>query len=500
MSRILAAAVVNDQGLQSSLQSLLGEMPDTELLGIARTGRELGPLLDDPELDVVLLSSELREDYRSIVRDIQNARPFLAVLVIAPEPDAALLQSVMELGARGVISSPPSLSELQSRIENAATWSKSLRVYSGGEGREERGRVIALAGSKGGVGTSTLSVLLAEEVAKTGKTVCLVDGNFRRGSVPYFANVKPRRTFAEIADVAAELTGRTIREVVVDSPAGYSVLAGPTEVEKADDVTGAAARQVIQQLRYLYDVILIDLGTHVEDAQAAMVELADTAAIVVGADIASINAARSMLSDWERLGMRTRAEVDFVFNGADRRREVQPDMAGRLLGRPAAVTVPSGFAQLEAAHNIGDLSTVRDGSVRSSVRALAVSLGLSAERKEQGRRRHREAGQSAVELPIAVLVFLAVFFVGVQAILAATALAFTRHSANAGARELGVTDNTSVSAQAARDAMPDMFEHGFSFQPAGDSVTVRVTVPRVFPIGDPFTVSQSAAVQREPNS
>lgn len=505
MSRITATAIIEDPVVRSAVQSLVSEMPDTELLGMGSEVTEVASHLDDPELDVVLVHTGLtRADFRAVIRELQTRRPFVAVLVVSPDPDTGLLQSVMELGARGVLAEPLSLDEVRTRLEAASAWSRGLRHYSGGEGREERGRVLAVAGAKGGVGTTTLSVLLVQELAAAGRTACIVDGVLRGGMVHYFSDVKPRRNFADLADVANELTGRNVREVVVDSAAGYSVLGAPSDVERADEVTGTAARQVVHQLRYLYDVIVLDVGHLLEDAQAAMLEMADDVLMVVGADIASINAARSALTNWERLSIRSSSQVEFVFNGVDRRREVQPDMAARILGKEPAAAVPADFAQLEAAHNVGNLPLVKEGSVRQAVRRCGTTLGLlprsSGQRRGRAGRSRREAGQAAVELPFAVVLFLVVFIIGVQLLFAATAVGFARHGATAGARELSVTGDSSLAGQAARDAVPSVFEGGFSFTTSADSVRVGVRVPAVVPVGGfDLQVSQTAAVRPEPN-
>lgn len=504
MSRINAAALIEDLPLRSSVTSLLTETPDAELLGIGSTTAEISTHLDDPELDVVLVHTELAKvEFRTLIREIQSRRPFVAILVIAAEADTALLQSVMELGARGVLAQPLSLHEFQGRLEAAASWSRGMRQYSGGEAREERGRIVALAGAKGGLGTSTLAVLLVAECARAGKTSCIVDANLRDGMIRYFTDVKPRRSFADLADVASELTGRTVREVVVDAEAGFSVLVAPSDVERADDISGTSARQVLHQLRYLYDVIVVDVGNHLEDPQAAVLEMADDVLLVVGPDIASLHAARHTVTAWERLAVRQSRDLEFVFNGSDRKREVQPDMAGRILGREPVAIVPSSPAQLEASHNVGNLTEVKEGSVRASVRRLAEGMSLispprSTTRGKRSRRR-QESGQASVELPFAVALFLVAFLVAVQAMFAATALAFARHGATTAAREMSVTGNVNQARHAAADVLPGVFEDNMTFTGSHGQVRVQVRVPTVLPIGSmDLTVSQTATVRPEP--
>ncbi|MGO0575684.1 AAA family ATPase [Ornithinimicrobium panacihumi] len=501
MSRITVAAIIEDLDLRSALQSVASEAVDVELLGMGSAPSEISGVLEDPELDVVLVHTELqRSRYASVIAELQRQRPFVGILVIAPESDAGLLSSVMELGARGVLLQPLSLDEFQARVDSVGQWSQGLRQFSGGTA-DERGRIVAVAGARGGAGASTIATLLAHECARTG-TVCLVDADLRKGSITYLTDVKPRRNLTDLAAVATELTGRNVREVAVDAEAGFSVIAAPTEVEQADDVTSSAMTQVLNQLRFQYDLTVIDVGSTLESAQAAALEMADHVVLVVNPDIASVNSARHAMNGWERLSVRPANAVTVVLNRADRKREVQSSLLQRVLDRPVAVTLPDAFAQLEPAHNTGNLTQTKGGSIRAGVVDLARELELVAapaatSRRQGGRRRDR--GQAAVETPMAVALFLLATVLGIQVLFAATCVVFTRHAATEAAREYAVSGSASAAQAKAADALPGWAGASPSVRTGAGKVTVSTSIPTVLSIGTDFRmrVSQSASYTPE---
>ena len=58
--------------------------------------------------------------------------------------------------------------------------------------------VVVLAGGKGGVGASTLTVLAGAALARSGRRVLLVDGAQNQGALHLLLGVAPRHTLAEL--------------------------------------------------------------------------------------------------------------------------------------------------------------------------------------------------------------------------------------------------------------------------------------------------------------
>lgn len=518
--------ISGDEDVRSSVRSIVGEAQDVDLVGVLATMSELVAALDDEDIDVVLVDDGLRElPALDLVRNLAQSRPLLAVLVLSRDPDPFVLSAAIEAGARGLVALPLSLQDLQARVDSAAQWSRSLRQHLSGAGAfsGRRGRIVAVAGAKGGVGTSTLAVLLAEASVLPGRAMCLVDLDLRKGDLAYYCGINPRRSVADLAEVASEITGRSIREVVQDVPAGFSVLTAPAEAERAEDVTSLVARQVLSQLRMQYELVVIDVGATLDEASATVLEMADDVVMVVTTDVVSLRAARRSLVAWERLAIRQPDDVRLVVNLVSRRREVQPDFAERVVQVRLAGAVPEAFTELEPAVNTGSLVDLRPGAVKRAVAEVVRSLGLreegqepdgatraeqselrrSAGRRRKPRRAASEAGQSMVELPMLIGIFGAVFLLCLQGLVLGAAHILAAHAAQEVAREASVNADPAQVDAAADRALPLSFGRGaqVSVDSAGHRVAVRVQTPRVIPL--PASVDLSvlarAAYQPEPS-
>ncbi|WP_426562820.1 AAA family ATPase [Angustibacter sp. McL0619] len=516
--------VSQDEDVRSSVRSIAGEATEVDLVGVLSTTAELVAALDDGEVDVVLVDDGLTEmPALDLVRNLGQSRPMLAVLVLSRDPDPFTLSAVIEAGARGMIALPLSLQDLQARVDNAASWSRTLRNHVTGQGgfAAGRGRVVAIAGAKGGVGTTTLSVLLAQQSVLPSRTLCLVDLDLRKGDVAYYCGVTPRRSIADLADVASEITGRSIREVVQDVPAGFAVLTAPVEAERAEDVTALVTRQVLNQLRMQFELILVDVGATLDDASATVLEMADDALLVVTADVVSLRSARRSLVAWERLAIRQPDDVRLVVNMVSRRREVQPDFAQRVVQIPLAGAVPEVFAELEPAVNTGTLATARPGVAARAVCAVGRSLGLREQlsppeaaglqvevepltrtsgRRRRGRRVVGDNGQSMVELPVVVGLFVAVFLLCLQGVVFGVTQILAHHAAQEVAREASVRADPATVNAAAHHALPLSFGDGssVSIDQGASTVAVRVHTPRVIPLPSPIDLDVVARAEFQP--
>ncbi|MGH3390406.1 MAG: AAA family ATPase, partial [Actinomadura sp.] len=122
---------VEDRALASSLSAQFQELPDFQLAGVEpNSGDVVGAVNSIHGIDVVLLHQKLGPlPAFDVIRELGVRYPYAAVVLIAEEATAEVYGQAMAAGARGVISSEPTLSELQNRIEAAAEWSRTMRRH-----------------------------------------------------------------------------------------------------------------------------------------------------------------------------------------------------------------------------------------------------------------------------------------------------------------------------------------------------------------------------------
>ncbi|MEO3822516.1 AAA family ATPase [Actinomadura sp. B10D3] len=375
----------DDQELVATFRAVMVELTGFELVSFGRTSNEvLGMVATDQDVDVVLIDENIGPvPAHDLVREIAMRRPNCAAVLLCTTVDESALTRALEAGARGVLSRQPSLEELQSRLSTAAEWSRGMSRWIGGGHVEavggRRGRIIALAGAKGGTGVTTLAVQLALAASsqRPDRSVCLVDLDLQAGDIPSYLDMVHRRSIADLIEVAGEITGPMLADALFAHGEGPHVLLAPHEAERGEDVTALATRQILAALRSRYDIVIVDCGTFMTEASVTAVELADRVALTVMPDLPCLRAAKRMVGLWTRLDARKSEDIIAVLTRQSRKNEIQPDFAARILGLALAkTTIPPAFRALEKAINNGSLGRVEDDGFRRAVLQLAGELGV----------------------------------------------------------------------------------------------------------------------------
>ena len=107
----------------------------------------------------------------------------------------------------------------------------------------------------------------------------------------------------------------------------------------------------------------------------------------------ALRGVRRLRDLWRRLQVREDDQDTLVvLNQASRKREVQPDLARKVVGgRLAETTIPADFAAFEAAVNTGSPARLEDQKLRGAFEALAAELEALPGADEAAPRRRRAA-------------------------------------------------------------------------------------------------------------
>lgn len=530
-ARVLLATPSAVEG--ERFRSMLGELPAFELGAVATTTTDVLARLAAEDPEVLVVSEDVGPvPVLDLVRQIARAHPFTAVVLLAGRADPETMRQAMEAGVRGMLPATFTLADVESRLEGAHVWAATVRRHVAGESAASggTGRLLAFCGAKGGVGTSTLALHVALEAAGTGLRVCLVDLDLQTGDIGTLLDIKANRDIVDLVDIASDITGRALEDVLYRHASGLRVLLAPVEGERGEEVTAHVARAVLSALTSHFDVIVVDCGAVLGPAGAAAVSLADRTVTVLTPDTASVLGARRMHRLWDRLSLRSDEEGLVLVNRASRSNEVQPELVQKMLklGK-APLPVPADFRALEASVNTGDPARLLDRDVRRAIATVARELDARREApaaaepaSRRGRRaapagarmgRRRDSGQVAVEAAGAFTLVIVVCLLLLQGVLVGASYVLAGQAANEAARVAVARDATwSQVQQAGEDQLPGMWKRNALIVPAGrpgdaaaDSaaaVEVTVRTPQVVPLigrmfGDALEVSSRAQMRYE---
>ncbi|RII20702.1 Septum site-determining protein MinD [Streptomyces sp. YIM 130001] len=527
-TRILPA--VGDPDAARSLSTLLSQLPDAEpALPVSDStalldtlARLAGESLDElPE--VVLVHERIGPvPALELMREVGLRFPGVGVVLITADPSPGLFSAAMDAGARGLIGLPLGYEELTARVSTAAAWAVGVRkhlsssadVFTG-----PGGTVVTVTGSKGGVGTTLTTVQLALAARASGKSVAILDLDLQSGDVASYLDVQFRRSIVDLAGIS-DISPRVLQDAVFAHPTGIGILLAPAEGERGEEVTDRVARQAVSALRNRYEVVVVDCGTQMSGANAAAVEMADQALLIVTPDVVSVRAAKRMVRLWDRLQIRKAEETVTVVNRYTRNTEIQPPLVERITGtRVATAAIPSNFKELQTAVDAGRLQDLESRStVKQALWGLAGELGLvktpegkdgknkagkrgtataSLEKDDRGsiglkRRRGGDSGSVTIEFAGMAPVILAIVAILWQAVLYGYSYSLAGNAADEGARAGAVAGVRGAVSQTecedhAKKRLPDSWQKSFTAdcgtEPGGAIYTAKVDVdvPLFFP-------------------
>jgi pilus assembly protein CpaE len=547
-----AVIAIADQVIVQELRSRLDEADvEIEVIFVAESTQEMVSAVRSHRPTLVFVHDQLGPaSATDTVRDLTLRNPGLAVMVVTTSQSASTYRAALDAGARGVLEFPFGLEDVNHRLSTVLEWAQNLRVAmtdspeASARNANRGARVVAIAGAKGGVGTTVIASHLAWDVVRSDANirVCLVDLAVENGDVPSYLDVSHRVSIADLAKISEDLSPRAVSDTVVVHSSRLHLLLAPPEIRDTEFVTPEAVRRILAQLRGLYHLVVIDTGSAVTTTQAAVVESADITLQVVTADVPALRAARRQTLAWESLGVVSDGAVKVVVNRFVRRSEIQQDTIDELvLGDRSEVLIPDLDRGLERAGNSRTPAEVRNQAWWKSLRALgqeldvhrgfrqatavasgpadngsataaaASSTAASAGRSEANghtkptkpgkpttppkRQRRRvkqragDSGQVALETVAMMPVVIMVVIVCLQFLLWGVAFAWSGVAASAAARAASIGDSPSA---AANDALPAGMQRYTTVTSNGSTVHVRISPPLL--LGDGASADASIDV------
>lgn len=245
-----------------------------------------------PDALVLDLGSD-PEAVLDVVEALPQPRPPL--LVIGPQDDSRLLLRAMRLGAREYLPELPSESELGQVVERLLVEKKS-------DAPTRLAPVVAVMGSKGGVGATYAACQLGAALQAIGGRTAVVDLNLALGDVAVHFDLQPTYTLANVAREEEAFDSTFLQTVLQPHDCGVHILAASARVEEAELVGAVHVERTLQLLRKDFDWIVLDVSRSWNEASLRALDLADVILMVTLADVPTLNHARQHLDVLKRLG------------------------------------------------------------------------------------------------------------------------------------------------------------------------------------------------------
>lgn len=215
---------------------------------------------------IIALSSDDAEAVDAVARRIRMVREHgLMVLLVVGEISSRTMHRIMREGVTEFAPYPEPAGALMDAIDRLrmARSSGNLPTVTMSGGPRRLGKVVAFYGIAGGVGTSTMAVNFAWELAQVtrreGRRVALMDFNFQYGSVATFLDVPRREAVYELVSEASNLDATSLTQALSTYKDRLHVLTAPRDALPLDIVSPADVDAIVSLAREGFDYVVIDL-------------------------------------------------------------------------------------------------------------------------------------------------------------------------------------------------------------------------------------------------
>ena len=305
-----------------------------------------------------------------VVLDLLESLPVGLPLTVVSGPlaESSLILRAMHLGVKHFFSAAPSETELTSVIADLVRSANPDLAAS-------EGRVVAVMGTKGGVGATVMACQLAASLQEMGGRVALVDLNYPLGDVALHFDVEPTYTLADLARAEQELDATYLRTILKGHESGVQILAAPTQMEDAESIRSIHVELVLPILRSEFDWVIVDVSRSWNDASIQALTLADQILLVTLFDVPTLNHARQhkkLLAGLALDGSRSR----IVGNRYSKSDSVTVGDFKRVLGSEPDALIPNDYATTAESVNQGrPIGQVARGSaIHKAYRKLALDV------------------------------------------------------------------------------------------------------------------------------
>ena len=343
MARILV--IDDDKGILKMLRLILEGRGHHEVALSSDGADGLEQALRSPPdlliVDVMMPRITGYEIVRKLREHPQTAN--IPILVFTARSQMLDRQTALDAGADDYMAKPVSPQALLDKVEQLLESRREKNALDGA-------KVVSLLSLRGGVGVTTLAVNLAlngvreREAGQKAPKVCLVDLCPSCGQATLHLRVKAQQTWAALPALGHDTSLAALTALLTSHPSGLQLLAAPFEPTHAGALSPALIESLLDGLRRVFDLVVIDTPPLIDVVAAAALDGSDKIVLVLTPEVGAIQATVATLQGLDEM----QGKVVLVLNQIEPHRGVPEAAIEKALGCSLALTIPHDPAQATA--------------------------------------------------------------------------------------------------------------------------------------------------------
>jgi pilus assembly protein CpaE len=332
--------------------------------------------------DVVFLDLTRDPDpYFAFAAIVRRAHPMTKLIACSPvsPPTHQLLLAAMRSGVQDFISKPVKIDDL-----------KEILVRCAGDLERKNdlslNKLIVVMGSKGGVGTTTVTVNLAVQLSTFArKKVAVLDFARPLGNVHLLLDLHPRFGIRDAVENLDRLDSHFFSGLLTRHKTKLEVLCGATQPEEWQTIPVSVMERVVNVAQNDFEVVLLDMGSQFSSEWSPILRTARMVMIVAEANVPALWTLDRRLLALSGLGMEAdRARV--IINRWHKADENVLKSIEKNIKRPVFACIPNDFRKASEAANLGTPILENHNNLLSNryrqMAAQLVGMDISAPTKK----------------------------------------------------------------------------------------------------------------------
>jgi pilus assembly protein CpaE len=329
----------------------------------------------NPDVAVVALDADHAKALQ-LIGQLSSECPGLPILAVSARGDGQSILQALRAGAKEFLTQPVVLEELLTALQRLRRSRQTGDPGQPNGGQKAESLVIAIAGSRGGVGCTSLAVNIGATLAQDpSHGVALIDLDLALGDADVCLDLMPDYTLADVALNIDRLDMTFLRRSLSKHSSGVSLLPHPVQLEDAAMIREEHLQRVIGLLRASYTHLVLDLSKSLTPNDVTALRMADVVLLVAQLELSSLrNVVRMLLTlgNDEALGKK----VQIVLNRVGSDGDISLKKAEETIGKQIFWQIPNDSRSMIDARNAGVplVQQAPKSKIQASVAGLVQAL------------------------------------------------------------------------------------------------------------------------------
>jgi len=297
--KLLLAIAISDNRLVHVLEEKLKEFPNLDVAQWFDSAGEKGALAVKGSPDIIMLDDTTEaESIFNRLKQIRQNFPQAAIFVVSSNQFPQHIVEVMKAGVAEYLVTPINDKVLKNAIED-------VRSDLASAGQISRGSIYSFISSKGGLGSTVLTVNTACAMAKHKESrVALFDMSFQSGDATVLLDLYPQTTISDIIRNYHRLDSSFLLAAMTKHASGLEFMAAPNNPEDCEAIKAEHISNILNLAQKIFDQVLVDCTSmSINDSNIEIFKASETIFLVTDMSVPAIRNCSRLIKLLEKLGI-----------------------------------------------------------------------------------------------------------------------------------------------------------------------------------------------------